>query len=170
LCGACVQTSPRVAPTSLTADGSLPKWEIRMLYDGGCPLCMREVDMLRQRDAGVGRIDFVDIDQEGYDPALNAGITFEQAMGSIHAITREGEVVTGMPVFRRLYEVVGLGWVYAVTRLPWVERAASAVYDVWARNRLAVTGRPPMEQILAAKQSCRDGACDLPGPGQTRRE
>ena len=163
--------------------------------------------MLRQRDAGVGRIDFVDIDQEGYDPALNAGITFEQAMGSIHAITREGEVVTGMPVFRRLYgactisaalmtrrngcqpqvftkaqhvtlvvscgisaEVVGLGWVYAVTRLPWVERAASAVYDVWARNRLAVTGRPPMEQILAAKQSCRDGACDLPGPGQTRRE
>lgn len=29
-------------------------------------------------------------------------------------------------VFRRLYEAVGLGWVYAITRLPLVGRLADA--------------------------------------------
>ena len=34
-------------------EGELPKWEIRMLFDGDCPLCMREVDMLRDMDKGM---------------------------------------------------------------------------------------------------------------------
>jgi hypothetical protein len=29
-----------------------PTWEIRMLFDGDCPLCMREVNMLRDMDKG----------------------------------------------------------------------------------------------------------------------
>ena len=32
-------------------------------------------------------------------------------MGKIHAILPNGEVVTNIEVFRRLYEAVGLGWV-----------------------------------------------------------
>ncbi len=31
-----------------------------------------------------------------------------------------------MQVFRRLYEAVGLGWVYAITRLPLIGRVADA--------------------------------------------
>ena len=53
-------------------------WEIKMLYDGDCPLCMREVNMLRKRDADTGRIEFVDIASPDYDPSANAGISFEQ--------------------------------------------------------------------------------------------
>lgn len=34
--------------------------------------------MLRERDAGKGRIDFVDISSPDYDAADNAGISFEQ--------------------------------------------------------------------------------------------
>lgn len=49
-----------------------------MLYDGDCPLCMREVNMLRRRDAGVGRIAFVDVASPDYDASANAGISFEQ--------------------------------------------------------------------------------------------
>lgn len=60
------------------AGESVPKWEIKMLYDGDCPLCMREVNMLRDRDAGVGKICFVDIADPAYSPDENAGITFEQ--------------------------------------------------------------------------------------------
>ena len=44
----------------------------------GCPLCMREVNMLRRRDEGVNKIEFVDIDAPEYDPAKNAGISYEQ--------------------------------------------------------------------------------------------
>ena len=56
-----------------------------MLYDGDCPLCMREVNMLRRRDDGVGKVEFVDIASPDYDPAANAGISFEQA--SLQAAT-----------------------------------------------------------------------------------
>ena len=47
-------------------------------FAGGCPLCMREVNMLRKRDAGVNKIAFVDIDTPDYTPAQNAGISYEQ--------------------------------------------------------------------------------------------
>jgi len=50
----------------------------RMLYDGGCPLCMKEVQFLMKRDAGKGRIDFVDIAAPTFSPADNNGITYEQ--------------------------------------------------------------------------------------------
>jgi predicted DCC family thiol-disulfide oxidoreductase YuxK len=91
-----------------------------MLYDGDCPLCMREVHFLRGRDAGKGAIDFVDIAAPAYDPAANQGVTFDEAMGRIHAIMADGSVVTDVEVFRRLYEVRGpLVWALARCRAWW---------------------------------------------------
>ncbi|CAL5219281.1 g1083 [Coccomyxa viridis] len=130
-------------------------WEIKMLYDGGCPLCMREVNMLRRRDEGVNKIEFVDIDAPEYDPAKNAGISYEQGMANIHAILPDGRVVTNVEVFRRLYEAVGLGWVYAITKNPVIGRAAEWVYGVWAKFRLPITGRPDMDVIMQEKKTCR---------------
>ncbi len=49
-----------------------------------------------------------------------------QAMGNIHAILPDGRVVTNVEVFRRLYEAVGLGWVYAITRVEPIGRLAEA--------------------------------------------
>ena len=49
-----------------------------MLYDGDCPLCMREVNMLKRRDKEAGKIDFVDISSPQYDPAANANISYKQ--------------------------------------------------------------------------------------------
>ena len=40
----------------------------------------------------------------------------DQAMRRIHAITADGRIVSGVEVFRLLYQAVGLGWVYAITR------------------------------------------------------
>lgn len=130
-------------------------WEIKMLYDGGCPLCMREVNMLRRRDAGVNKIEFVDIDAPEYDPGQNSGISYEQGMANIHAILPDGRVVTNVEVFRRLYEAVGLGWVYAITKNAVIGRAAEWVYGIWAKFRLPITGRPDMAVIMQEKKTCR---------------
>jgi len=35
--------------------------------------------MLRRRDEGVGKIDFVDISSTSYNPAENSDLTYEQA-------------------------------------------------------------------------------------------
>ncbi len=53
-------------------------WEIKMLYDGDCPLCMREVNMLRKRDKDQNKIGFVDISSQSYSAKDNAGITYEE--------------------------------------------------------------------------------------------
>ena len=32
-----------------------PPWKIELLYDGECPLCVREVNFLTKKDRGRGR-------------------------------------------------------------------------------------------------------------------
>lgn len=39
---------------------------------------MREVNMLKRRDEGKGKIVFVDVDSPDYRPEDNAGISYEQ--------------------------------------------------------------------------------------------
>ena len=70
---------------------------------------------------------------------------------AIHGITNDGEVITGVEVFARAYKAVGLGWMYAFTKVPALARAASALYDFWAERRLAVTGRPTMTEVMRAR-------------------
>ncbi|KAL4426836.1 hypothetical protein ABPG77_006622 [Micractinium sp. CCAP 211/92] len=156
---------PTVAGSDNSSSGQ-PSWTIKMLYDGDCPLCMREVEMLMRRDEGKGRIAFVDIASPDYSPEQNGGITFEQAMERIHAIEADGRVITDVEVFRRLYEEVGLGWVYAITKNKTVEQLANKVYDVWAKYRLPITGRPDLAVVLQEKKACgaaKDGSsCELP--------
>ncbi|EOA14049.1 hypothetical protein CARUB_v10027185mg [Capsella rubella] len=115
-------------------------WKIKMLYDGDCPLCMREVNMLLERNEKYGTIKFVDIGSKDYSPEDNQGLDYKTAMGQIHAIQSDGKVVTGVEAFRRLYEEVGLGWVYTITKFEPIGKLADAVYDVWAKYRLQVTG------------------------------
>lgn len=147
--------SLRCYAASKVSKGPEAPWDVKMLYDGDCPLCMREVNMLKRRDEGKGKIAFVDIASPAYDPRENAGISFESAMGNIHGILPDGRVITNVEVFRKLYEAVGLGWVYAITKIGPIGKAAEAVYGVWAKYRLPVTGRPDLATVLQQKKSCR---------------
>ncbi|XP_066344817.1 uncharacterized protein At5g50100, chloroplastic-like isoform X4 [Miscanthus floridulus] len=116
-CRCQVHSDVKGAPTSDLKDGGKSEaWRIKMLYDGDCPLCMREVNMLRERNKSYGTIKFVDISSKDYSPDDNQGLDYETVMGRIHAILSDGTVVTDVEAFRKLYEEVGLGWVYAVTK------------------------------------------------------
>lgn len=138
-----------------------PDWKIKLLYDGECPLCVREVNFLQKKDAGRGIINFVDIADDKYSPEDNAGIDFETAMGRIHAITDEGKVIKNVEVFRRVYEALGMGWIYAVTKLPVLGSIADWLYGIWADWRLKLTGRPDLDAIVAEKQNSDTGRCRL---------
>ncbi|KAI3761348.1 hypothetical protein L1987_51761 [Smallanthus sonchifolius] len=138
---------------------SSPNWKVKMLYDGDCPLCMREVNMLKERNKNYNAINFVDIGSDDYSPEDNQGLDYETAMGKIHAIMSDGTIVTNVEAFRKLYEAVGLGWVYAITKYEPVATIADAVYGVWAKYRLHVTGRPPLEEVLMARKK-KNETCD----------
>ena len=122
---------------------------INVFYDGACPLCMREIGMLRRRDKHH-RIRFTDIADPSFD-ATAWGRTQAEFMARIQGQLSDGRWIDGVEVFRQLYSAVGLGALLAVTRLPGISYVAERVYDVFAKNRLRITGR---------KNACTtDGAC-----------
>jgi len=142
-----------------------PIWKIKLLYDGECPLCVREVNFLQKRDAGRGLVAFVDIAADDYTPEANGGVDFETAMGRIHAVLPNGTVIKNVEVFRRVYEVLGMGWVYAITKLPIVGAIADWLYGIWADKRLALTGRANLATIMRDRENrlnCNtEGRCRL---------
>jgi predicted DCC family thiol-disulfide oxidoreductase YuxK len=64
-------------------------------------------------------------------------------------------VLRDVAVFRRAYQLIGLGWLYAPTSWPLLAPLADRVYQLWALWRLPLTGRPGLEQLCAA----RGGSC-----------
>jgi predicted DCC family thiol-disulfide oxidoreductase YuxK len=142
-------------------------WKINLLYDGDCPLCLREVNFLQKKDAGRGLVKFTDIADLDYDPAENGGVDFETAMGRIHAVRADGTVVKNVAVFQEVYEAIGIGWMYAPTKWPIVGPVVNKVYDLWADKRLAMTGRASLAQVIAERNqkiACQDeGRCRTEG-------
>ena len=152
------------SPAQIDRSSKSPTWKIKLLYDGECPLCLREVNFLLKRDAGRGIVDFVDIADLNYQPEENGGIDFATAMGRIHGVLPDGTVIKNVEVFRRVYEELGMGWIYAVTKLPLIGGIADWLYDIWADWRLAVTGRPNLTEILAQREEqlkSESGRCRL---------
>jgi predicted DCC family thiol-disulfide oxidoreductase YuxK len=123
-------------------------FEIEVFFDGLCPLCRREMAMLRRLDRR-GRIRFVDIADVGFDPR-GVGVTREVLLSRIHARLADGTLVEGVEVFRRLYAALGYRRLVAFTRLPGVAPLFDVAYRWFAKNRLRLTGR------------CADGACAIP--------
>lgn len=160
-------TLPTSQPSNSDTRQSLnaPSWQIKLLYDGQCPLCMREVNFLRKRDAGRGRVEFVDIADDDYTPEANGGIDFETAMGRIHAVLADGTVVRNVEVFRRVYDILGMGWIYAATKLPVIGFIVDKLYELWADWRLPLTRRPSLAIVVADRQQrleCKqEGRCRI---------
>ncbi len=150
---------PLTEVQAISNSNSNNSWKINLLYDGDCPLCLREVNFLQKKDAGRGLVKFTDIADLDYSPAENGGVDFETAMGRIHAVRADGTVVKNVAVFQEVYEAIGIGWMYAPTKWPIVGPVVNKIYDLWADQRLAVTGRASLAQVIAdreAKIACQD--------------
>jgi hypothetical protein len=112
---------------------------VEVFFDGECPLCTREIDMLRRHDKN-SRVAFTDNAAPGFDPAP-LGKTMDELMGHIHGRMGDGAFIEGVEVFRQLYAAVGFAPVVALTRVPGVSHALDFGYRVFAKNRLKWTGR-----------------------------
>lgn len=123
-------------------------FRVQVFYDGDCPLCLREIRLLQRLDRR-GQIRFTDIATPEFDAAA-WGTDQATLMGHIHGRLGDGRWIRGVEVFRQLYAAVGLGWVVAVTRVPGLSHALDLAYEIFARNRLRLTGR-----------RCDDGVCSI---------
>ena len=129
-------------PTNYNKD-----WVIDLLYDSHCPICMMEVEFLTKRDIDH-KIRFTDLQSPDYNPSEHGNVKFSEGMRKIRAVLPDQTVVTGVNVFRKTYEAIGLGWVFQLTKIPFLGDLADKIYDIWAENRLRITGRGELADVL----------------------
>jgi predicted DCC family thiol-disulfide oxidoreductase YuxK len=132
-------------------------WQIEVFYDGDCPLCRREIAMLRRMDR-KRQIRFTDIAAVDFQ-ASSDEVSWDDLMSEIHGRLPDGSWIRGVEVFRRLYSAVGWGPLVRLSRLPLVSSMLAWGYRLFARNRLRWTGRCAVD---------RDG-CDVK-PRQASQE
>jgi predicted DCC family thiol-disulfide oxidoreductase YuxK len=128
-----------------------------------------EVEFLKKRDIN-NRIRFTDLSSPDYNPAEHGNVQFEEGMRKIRAVLPDNTVVTGVEVFRQTYKSIGLGWIFEATNIPIIGKAADIIYDIWAENRLRITGRGDLADELRRKAeqlreeeppSCDDDGCGI---------
>jgi predicted DCC family thiol-disulfide oxidoreductase YuxK len=127
----------------------MSQWQIKLLYDGQCPFCRREILWLKRRDR-YGKLAVEDISQPAFDPAPY-GLCMQEVMAVMHGVLPDGRVVRRVEALRHAYQAVGLGWLVAPTRWPILRWVADRLYGVFARNRVRL-GR-----LLGMR--CESGTC-----------
>ena len=117
---------------------------VEVFYDGECPLCLREIKLLKWLDRKE-RIQFTNIAAPDFN-ATDCEKTPTQFMDEIHGHLpakngQPAQWIIGVEVFRQLYSAVGFGLLVWPTRLPGISHALNLGYQVFAKNRLRLTGR-----------------------------
>ena len=93
---------------------------------------------------------FFDFSRLDYAPT-SINISPAELERIIHARWGDGTVITGVDVFRAMWEAVGLGFLARLSRLSLVEPLVVNAYAWFARNRLRLTGR----LHACAKSACK---------------
>ena len=102
-----------------------------LFYDAGCPLCRREVDILRSL-AGPGLV-FQDI-----HAAEDDGLPSREALlKSLHLLRANGEMLTGLTANVAVWQHTRFGLPWRLLLLPLIRPPAERAYDAWAKRRYA---------------------------------
>ena len=120
------------------------------LFDGGCPLCLRETNFLKSKDE-LNKIDFVDINNTNYNPILFKNISYAEAMSNLHGILENGNIIKGLDVLAYSYELIGLGRVSYPLKIEFLAPVLRLFYKYWAKYRLKITGRSNIEKICTSE-------------------
>jgi predicted DCC family thiol-disulfide oxidoreductase YuxK len=147
---------------------------ITIFYDASCPLCTREIALLKQfdRDEQIRLVDCSPADYAG-----EGGHTREAMMKLIHAKDSADQWMIGAPVFAAAYSVTGFA---SIARL-WGARALQPVWQVvypWIANNRTVLSKlgavsamtwvlhrlhaRAARRALANSKSCANDQCELP--------
>jgi predicted DCC family thiol-disulfide oxidoreductase YuxK len=92
-------------------------------YDGGCPVCSREIALYQRLSEGAAdRPAFENVSAD--DAALPAGVSREEALARFHVRLGSGEVVSGAAAFIALWRATPrfrlLGRAASLPPLPWL--------------------------------------------------
>lgn len=117
---------------------------LTVFFDGGCPLCSREIAHYRRIERG-NRIHWIDVTRD-VEEVTRHGIEPRAAMASFHVKGPDGTLYTGAAAFMELWR--------ELPRYRWLARCCETLYLVpameWAYRRFA---------RWHFEKRCREGAC-----------
>jgi len=112
----------------------MPAGRFTVFYDGGCPLCSREIAFLR-RLRGAEALCWVDL---AADTAVEVlpGLSRCDAMARMHVRTAHGELIRGGAAFAAMWRELPLlrplGWLFSAA---WTAALLDRLYDRFLRIR-----------------------------------
>ena len=108
---------------------------VTVFYDGGCPLCSREIAHYRGLDRACA-MHWVDIATQAEEVEAH-GLSVEQAMGKFHVLDAHGRWVTGAAGFAEIWShLPGYRWLARGLRRAGMMPLLERVYAPFARWRL----------------------------------
>jgi len=125
--------------------GALGQRRTAVFFDGGCPMCRREIAHYQRLD-GAGRIRWLDIHQQP-EIVAEVGVSWEAAMQRLHVRSSTGELHTGVPAFVAIWR--------ELPRYRWLARVVTAVSGLMPLLGFAY-GRFARWRW---QRRCRDGVC-----------
>jgi predicted DCC family thiol-disulfide oxidoreductase YuxK len=139
------------------------QWPLTLYFDGACPLCAREIQLLRRR-AIEARLLLVDISRDDFD-AKALGFTLEQMQSALHASFADGRWVTGLDATLWSWRAAGLGIWAAPLSWPAMRPLLAIGYRLFCRLRPHLAWLPHPD----ASRRCRDNSCTVakPNPGES---
>ena len=110
-----------------------------LFYDGNCPICQRNRKILRKYDK-KNNIEFIDIHNTSRIEQFKV-LNKESAQGKIHALTSNGNLLSGVDAIHEAYTSVGLYlWVLAkILHQFSIRKMGNEVLSLW-KNILIITG------------------------------
>ena len=103
-------------------------------YDGGCPICAREINFYRRRQGGES-LAWVDVTQAD-ESALGPGLSRAAALARIHVRCTDGTVLDGAAAFAEIWRgMPGLRWLGRLLGVPPFGAIAELGYAIFLRVR-----------------------------------
>ena len=118
---------------SPTHFGLMTTQGMEVFFDGACPLCQREIALLRRLDRN-GRIAFTDV--SGADAVPACPIGREALLARFHARLASGEMVSGARAFTEVWAgATGMAPIAWAGRFAPVRWLLDGLYSVFLRLR-----------------------------------
>ncbi|WP_309603190.1 DUF393 domain-containing protein [Sphingomonas sp.] len=112
-------------------------------HDGGCPLCRREIALMRWLDRR-GAIKFVDVTEES---AAECPIAPADLLARFHA-SEDGRLLSGAAAFAAMWRAIPLlRPIGLAARAPWVLAMLERLYVMFLRVR------PTLQRLLADRRT-----------------
>ena len=104
---------------------------LQVYFDGGCPICAREIAFYRARPGAAG-FAWIDVSREEPGP----GLTREAALARMHVRRPDGTLLSGAAAFAEMWQrMPGFTWLGRIVALPPMRVMAELAYRGFLRAR-----------------------------------